>query len=164
MALEDELCPENVQELLKLLSCIKNNTNEAQVESCMSLLAEGLDEEEDVDRLETERAHCTVQSAMRDYKTSYKNSTTRLLCALQTPGALVRKTRSDALDNGAVGAVLYAMSHFGEDEEFLYSGVRSFNAITVRRSVGAGELYKRGEKIHEKISYGGGNHGETREI
>ncbi|KAJ7392398.1 hypothetical protein OS493_012060 [Desmophyllum pertusum] len=87
MALEDELCPENVQELLKLLSCIKNNTNEAQVESCMSLLAEGLDEEEDVDRLETEQAHCTVQSAMRDYKTSYKNSTTRLLCALQTHGA-----------------------------------------------------------------------------
>lgn len=168
MALEDELCPENVQELLKLLSCIKNNTNEAQVESCMSLLAEGLDEEEDVDRLETEQAHCTVQSAMRDYKTSYKiqlhgcyvlyrlmelspkvrselqdKHTHRFIlkimnryadkmcqvvgCKMLSALCTTIRTRSDALDNGAVGAVLYAMSHFGEDEEFY---IPAFEALT----------------------------------
>ncbi|KAJ7392397.1 hypothetical protein OS493_012059 [Desmophyllum pertusum] len=37
------------------------------------------------------------------------------------------RTRSDALDNGAVGAVLYAMSHFGEDEEFY---IPAFEALT----------------------------------
>ena len=75
MALEDELNQENIQELLKLLSYIKNNSNEGQVESCMSLLAEVLDDEEvdvDPEPLEREQAHWTIMSAMQDFNTNCK--------------------------------------------------------------------------------------------
>lgn len=171
MALEDEPGQENVQELLKLLSCIKNNSNEAQVESCMSLLADGLDDEEvdvDPDALETEQAHCTVLTAMRDYKTNYniqlhgcyvlsrlmelspkvrselqEKHTQRFIlqmmerfadkmcqvvgCKLLSALCTTARTRSDALDYGAVHAVLSAMNHFGEDEEFY---IPAFEALT----------------------------------
>ena len=47
----------------------------------------------------------------------------KLLCALCTSA----RTRSDALDSGAVDTVLSAMSHFGEDEEFY---IPAFEALT----------------------------------
>ena len=75
MALEDELNQENIQELLKLLCYIKNNSNEGQVESCMSLLAEVLDDEEvdvEPEPLEREQAHWTIMSAMQDFNTNCK--------------------------------------------------------------------------------------------
>ena len=76
MALEDELTQENIQELLRLLRCIKNNSNEAQVESYMSSLAEVLDDEEipdvDPEPLERERAHRIIMSSMQDFNTSCK--------------------------------------------------------------------------------------------
>ena len=171
MTLEDEPGQENVQELLKLLSCIKNNSNEAQVESCMSLLADGLDDEEvDVnsDALETNQAHYTVLSAMRHYETNYniqlhgcyvlsrlmelspkvrselqgKNTQRSILemmerfadkmcqvvgCKLLSALCTSARTRSDALEYGAVDAVLSAMGHFGEDEEFY---IPAFEALT----------------------------------
>ena len=75
MALEDEINQENVQELLKLLRCIKNNSNEAQVESHMSSLAEVLDDEDvDPEPLEREQleAHRIIMYAMQDFNTSCK--------------------------------------------------------------------------------------------
>lgn len=171
MALEEEeLYQENVKELLKLLRCIKNNSNEAQVEDCMSLLADGMDDEADInpDPFEKTEAHFIVLSVMRDYKTNYKIQLhccfvlSRLMelnpkvrselqekqtqrdilqmmkrhadkmcqvvgCKMLSALCTSTRMRSDALDNGAVDAVLSAMSYFGEDEEFY---IPAFEALT----------------------------------
>ena len=170
MALEDELTQENIQ-LLKLLCCIKTNSNEAQVESCMSLLAEVLDDEDvdvDPEPLEKEQAHRIIMTAMQDFNSNCKiqlhgcYALSRLVllsrearselqkkqaqrfilkmmkrhadnmfqvvgCKLLSALCTSPRTRSDALDNGAIDTVLSAMSHFGEDEEFYNP---AFEALT----------------------------------
>ena len=172
MALEDELTQENIQELLHLLRCIKNNSNEAQVESYMSSIAEVLDDEEihvDPEPLEREPAHKIIMSAMQDFNTSCKiqlhgcyalfklvllspevrsqlqqKHTQRVIlkmmekhadnmcqvvgCKLLSALCTSARTRSDALSNGAIDAVLSAMSRFGEDEEFY---IPAFEALTL---------------------------------
>ena len=171
MALEDELNQENIQKLLKLLCCIKDHSNEAQVERCMSLLAEVLDDEEldvDPEPLEREEAYRTIMSAMQDFNTNCKiqlqgcYALSRLVllspkvrsqlqekqaqrfvlkmmerhadsmcqvvgCKLLSALCTSARTKSDALDNGAIDTVLSAMSHFGEDEEFY---IPAFEALT----------------------------------
>lgn len=74
MVLEDELFKENVEELLKLLSAIKSNSNETQVEKCMSSLADSFDDEVDVvvEAMESVEAHSTILSAMQHHFRNFK--------------------------------------------------------------------------------------------
>lgn len=173
MALGDESFQENVQELLKILSAIKSNSTEEQVESYLSLLADSFDEEADIDAiaeaLETVHAHTTVLSAMqhhfRNFKiqlhgsyvllrlvelspkiksvlqgkpdaqkfilkimAKYADKTCQVVgCKIIFALCTSPETRRDVISKEAVDSVLYAMSQFGEDEEFY---IPAFEALT----------------------------------
>lgn len=177
MALGDESFQENVQELLKILSAIKSNSTEEQVESYLSLLADSFDEETDIDAiaeaLETVHAHTTVLPAVlsamqhhfRNFKiqlhgsyvllrlvelspkiksvlqgkpdaqkfilkimAKYADKTCQVVgCKIIFALCTSPETRRDVISKGAVDSVLYAMSQFGEDEEFY---IPAFEALT----------------------------------
>lgn len=159
MALEAELGPENnVQELLKLLRCIKNNSNEAQVESCVSLLADGLDDEVDPDPdvLETEQAHCTVLSAMRDYKTNY-NIQLYGCYVLSRLMELSPKVRSELQEKHAQRFILEMMKRFAE-KMCQVVGCKLLSALcTSARTRSDALAHKAVEAVLSAMSHFGGN-------
>lgn len=171
MALEDESFQESVKELLKLLSAIKSNSTETEIEDFMSLLANSLDDEVDVvaEALERNQAYTTVLSAMhhhfRNFKiqlhgcyvllrfielspkikselqgkpealkvilkimSKYADKTCQVVgCKIISALCTCARTRRDAVSMGAVDSVLYAISQFGEEEEFY---IPAFKALT----------------------------------
>ena len=157
MALEEEeLLQEGIQELLKLLACVKNNSNEAEVENCMHLLADSLDDEVDIDAelLVKKQAHLTVLDVMRSYETSHKIQL-HTCFVLHRFVELDPRVRSELQRRQAHRDILKMMKHHS-DKMCQVIGCKMLSALCTSRSMRSDALDKRAvDFVVSAISYFG---------